>query len=174
MQNPRLVPVGRITRTHGIRGAVKLYPYGETLAGQSSGDKLFLDSSSHRARSELTVVSLKVQGRAYVAQFEELADVDEARSLVGEDVFLPEDRLPPAGEGEYYHYQLIGLSVETTQGRQVGILQSIIQTGGNDVYVVDFQGREILIPAVEEIICEIDLARNRMVIDPPEGLVDDL
>lgn len=174
MKKPRLIPVGRIARPHGVRGALKLYPYGETLAGQSSGDKLFLNSASRRTRSELTFVSLRSQGRVWVAQFEELTNVDEAREFVGEEVFLPEDRLPPTGEGEYYHYQLIGLSVETLQGRQMGTLRAIIETGGSDVYVVDFDGSEILIPAVEGVILDVDLVRQRMVIDPPEGLIDDL
>jgi 16S rRNA processing protein RimM len=175
MKKVRLIPVGKIARTHGVRGAVKIYPYGESLGLQEPGDKLILQpAASARKQHDLTVSSLKPQGKFLLVQIEELTSIDEARAVVGEEVFLPEDRLPPTEEGEYYHYQLIGLRVETVEGKPVGILSSIIETGANDVYSVESEGREVLIPAVDEIITEVDLEGGRIVIDPPEGLIDDL
>lgn len=175
MKEPRLIPVGKVTRTHGVRGAVKIYPYGESLAVQEPGEKLFLPPFSGRSKlRELTLVSIEPQGKLLRAQFREVATMDEAQGIVGQELFLPEDRLPQTEEGEYYHYQLIGLRVETVQGRQIGVLRGIIETGANDVYAVESESGEILIPAVDEIILEVDLERGRMVIDPPEGLIDDL
>lgn len=172
MEKIRLVPLGKIIRTHGVRGGVKIYPYGETLVGMHSGEKLFL--SSTRRVMELTLLSLQSQGRFLVARFEEVPDLNVAESLLGEEVAVPEDRLPPTLEGEYYHFQLIGLEVETIGGKKVGRLQSILETGSNDVYVVRRDDREFLVPAIEEVIREIDLDKGIMIIDPPEGLVDDL
>jgi len=175
MKELRLIPVGKIARTHGVRGAVKIYPYGESLALQEPGDKLILQPAAGTLkRHDLTLLSLKPHGKFLLVQLEELTSMEEAQAVMGEEVFLPEDRLPPTEEGEYYHYQLIGLRVETVEGKPVGILRGIIETGGNDVYSVESEGREILIPAVDEIIAEVDLERGRIVIDPPEGLIDDL
>lgn len=170
----RLVPVGRIVKTHGLRGALKMVPYGETLGQLEPGANLYLGAEANAGESALTLVHLRRQGKHWVLQFAELADVDAAKEVVGKEVVLPEECLPPTSEGEYYHYQLIGLRVETTDGRELGVLRSIIETGSNDVYVVAHEAREILIPAIAEVIREVDLQEGRMVIAAPEGLLDDL
>jgi len=94
--------------------------------------------------------------------------------MVGKEVFVPEEALPPTAEGEYYYYQLIGLRVEGVDGRAFGVLRAILDTGSNDVYVVKGDDREILIPAIAEVIREVDLQHGKMIVDPPEGLLDDL
>ena len=174
MASSRLVPVGKIVRTHGLRGALKMVPYGDTLGQLESGRKLYLQVAAEVGATELTLVQLRSQGRHFIAQFAEFLDVDAAREVVEQEVFLPEDHLPPTGDGEFYHYQLIGLRVETTGGRELGVLRAIIETGSNDVYVVEHNNEEILIPAIAEVICEVDLQRGNMVVEPPEGLLDDL
>jgi 16S rRNA processing protein RimM len=174
MNGPRLVPVGKIVRTHGLRGALKIFPYGETLGLQRPGAKFHLYSAPAKEELVLTLVSLRPQGRHYVAQFAEVPDVNAAQRVLEGEIFVPEECLPPTSEGEYYHYQLIGLRVETAAGREIGILRGIIETGSNDVYVVDHSTKEILIPAIAEVVLEVDLQEGRMVIEPPEGLLDDL
>lgn len=167
-----MIPVGRITRTHGIRGAVKVNPYGESLAALTAGGKVYLRVRAGVEMRELTIESLRPQGNLFIAKLAEITRMEDAEALRGEEVFLPEESIPPVSEGEYYHYQLIGLVVVAKDGSEVGVLRGIIETPANDVYAIDCEGREILIPAVEDVICEIDLERGRMVIDPPEGLMD--
>lgn len=174
MGEARLVAVGKIVRAHGVRGAVKVFAYGETLRGLSPGAELSVRHPSGRPASKLTMVEVKPQGRHLLIRFEGILGMEPAQDLAGADLLITEDRLPPLDEGEFYHYQLIGLDVITTQGKPVGTIRSIMETGSHDVYVVGRQGGEALIPAVEEIIREIDLKERRMVIDPPEGLIDDL
>ena len=171
MEPACLVSVGKIARTHGIRGALKIYPYGESLAAQAAGEKFFLRPKDGDSFT-VTLIDFRVQGKMLVCRFEELTDINGAQPLVGKEIFLPEDRIPPASEGEFYHYQLIGLDIETRDGQSLGILRRIIETGSNDVYVAELEGREILIPAIEDVICEIDLEGKRMVVELPEGLVD--
>lgn len=166
--------VGKIVRAHGVRGAVKVFAYGETLRGLSPGAELSVRHPSGRPASKLTMVEVKPQGRHLLIRFEGILGMEPAQDLAGADLLITEDRLPPLDEGEFYHYQLIGLDVITTQGKPVGTIRSIMETGSHDVYVLGRQGGEALIPAVEEIIREIDLKERRMVIDPPEGLIDDL
>jgi len=175
MASSRLVPVGRIVKTHGLRGALKMVPYGETLQQLEPKAKLHLIAGGDMGEALLTLMQLRRQGRHWVGQFSELNGVDAAQKIVGKEVFLPEEELPPTSEGEYYHYQLIGLRVETAgDGREVGVLRAIIETGSNDVYVVEHDDREILIPAIAEVILEVDLQNGRMIIAAPEGLLDDL
>jgi len=167
-----MIPVGRITRTHGIRGAVKINPYGESLAVQPAGGKVYLRAQAAMEARELTIESLRPQGNLFIAKLAEITTMEDAEAVRGEEVFLPEESIPPASEGEYYHYQLIGLVVEAKDGAEIGVLRGIIETRGSDVYSIDCGGREILIPAVEGIVCEVDLERGRITIDPPEGLMD--
>ncbi len=170
MDNSSLVPIGRVIRPHGVRGAVKIFPYGDTLAEMGAGEKLFIVDPEGGAHREFTLVSLRAQKRLWIAQFEEISDMDQAQTLSGIDLSVPRDRLPALPEGEYYHFELIGLSVETSEGRHLGPLSAILETGGNDVYVVDCEGKELLIPAIEDVVCEIDLQNKKMVVDLPEGL----
>jgi 16S rRNA processing protein RimM len=121
---------------------------------------------------ELTLKAAQPHGRVWLAQFEEIQDREAARALSGSEILLPESMLPPLDEGEYYHYQLIGLSVEKLDGSFVGTITSIMETGSHDVYVIRDRDKEFLIPAVEEVIREIDLVGRRVVIDPPEGLLE--
>jgi 16S rRNA processing protein RimM len=175
MEEPRWVPIGKIVRPHGVRGEIKIYPYGETLAFKGKGDEFQVGLSHTGEPCKLTVVNLKTHGKFWVGQFQELISRDEAQKLVGEEIYLPQDLLPPTSEAEYYHYQLIGLTVDTKAGSTIGILRRIFETGGHDVYVVEgTEGQEVLIPAVEDIICHVDLEADRMVVNLPEGLMDAL
>jgi 16S rRNA processing protein RimM len=174
MDGPRLVPVGKIVRTHGLRGALKIFPYGETLALQKPGAKIYLCTAADTGSVGLTLAHMRTQGRHFLAQFSEIADIDAAKGIIDREVFVPEESLPPAEEGEYYHYQLIGLHVVRADGEVVGTLRGVIETGSNDVYVIDHTSGEILIPALAEFILEVDLQGGRMIIDPPEGFFDDL
>jgi 16S rRNA processing protein RimM len=168
MEKDGLVPVARVLKTHGVRGELKVLPYGETLGGMEAGEKLCLiDGGKHR---RLTLVRLRFQTRAWIAEFEEIGSVEEARELTGKDLLVDKERLPRLPEGEYYHFQLIGLSVVTRQGEPLGTLSSIFETAGHDVYVVESEGKELLVPAIEDVICEVDLARGKLIVDLPEGL----
>jgi 16S rRNA processing protein RimM len=174
MKGSRLIPVGKIVRLHGVRGAVKILPYGESLNLLGPGATLHvIESPAGGSTRPLTVAGLAVQARSCIVKFHEIGDPDQAELLKNQEVFLPESQLAPLQEDEYYHYQLIGLAVETSSGDPVGTLTGILETGGHDVYVIDRDGREVLIPAVASVICRIDLEHRRMVIDPPAGLIEE-
>jgi 16S rRNA processing protein RimM len=168
MDKSSLVAVGKVVRTHGIRGALKVLPYGETLGEMEAGEKLF--SIEGRGQRQLTLVSLNSQKRVLIVEFEEIGGMDQAQALTGKDLFIDRDRLPRLPSGEYYHFQLIGLSVDPREGKPLGTLSTVLETGGNDVYVVEMGGKELLIPAIEEVIGEVDLLNGKLIVDLPEGL----
>jgi 16S rRNA processing protein RimM len=174
MEKPCLVVVGKVGGAHGVHGALRIVALGESFETLVSGDRLFFRPAGGGEGSsrELTLKAAQPHGRVWLAQFEEIRDREAARALSGAEILLPESMLPPLEDGEYYHYQLIGLSVERLDGSFVGAITGIIETGSHDVYVTRDGDREFLIPAVEEVIREIDLAGRRVVIDPPEGLLE--
>jgi 16S rRNA processing protein RimM len=95
---------------------------------------------------------------------------NEAEGL--RDCFLTvsEDMTPPLPEGEYYHFQIIDMSVYTRKLEYLGQITQILPTGSNDVYVVSDEDEELLIPAVDEVIVEVDVAQGTMTVDLPDGL----
>jgi 16S rRNA processing protein RimM len=81
-----------------------------------------------------------------------------------------QSEVPSAEEGEYFHYELLGLKVRTVEGEDLGEVVEILETGSNDVYVVRGAAGEILVPALSKVVREIDIASGLMVVDLPEGL----
>ena len=104
-------------------------------------------------------------------RLEGLNDPYAARRLSGEWLTAPTDSDPQLPEGEYYHYQLVGLAVITDQGENLGRIQEVLETGSNDVYVVTSDsGEEVLLPAIEQVVKEIDLASGEMLVHLIDGL----
>ena len=108
-------------------------------------------------------------GEVFLA-FEGIRDRRQAQRLTGLWLWVPQSEVPAAAEGEYFHYQLIGLKVRTVDGEDLGELAEILVTGSNDVYVVAGTDGEILVPALSRVVREIDIAAGLMVVDLPEGL----
>jgi len=91
--------------------------------------------------------------------------------LRGQLVQIPIEEAMPLEEDEYYEHQIVGLAVWTAGGEYLGTVDEIIFTGSNDVYVVRGEGREILIPAIENVVLEINLVKRRLIVEMMEGLI---
>jgi 16S rRNA processing protein RimM len=101
-----------------------------------------------------------------------VADRTQAEQLRGQLVQVPVEEAMPLPEGSYYMYQLLGLQVITTEGEMLGPIVNILETGANDVYVVDRQGKELLLPAIADVVQSVDLAKGQMIIKIIDGLID--
>ena len=161
------LPIGKVVKTHGLKGHLKVLPYGETFSTLAAEEKItanLLDGTS----LTLTVAEIHPHQKTFLLISRELGTVEEAHRLVGAELCVPESRLPPTESDEFYWYQLIGLEVVNTEGEKLGTLEEIIETGSNDVYVVRRGREEILVPAIEEVVREVDLQRRLMTVDLPE------
>ncbi len=166
-QAPDKVIVGRIGHPWGFKGYVKV----EVLTDFPHRFKpgaLFTVSNR-----ELTCKTVKhLSPRLIALSFFEVDDLEDIKRLRGGLIEVGGDSMEPLPEGTYYHYQLIGLRVETVEKQFLGCITDIIVTGANDVYVVNGADGEILLPAISEVIHTISLEHNRMTINPipPSGL----
>ena len=97
--------------------------------------------------------------------------IDQATALRGSEILIRKDSLKK-NQDEFFWYELLGLHVYLTTGEYLGVLKEIFPTGSNDVYVVKNRGREVLIPAIHQVIKEIDIPRKKMSISPLKGLLD--
>ncbi len=159
--------VGRILRPHGIRGEMRM----EILTGYP--ERL----SSHRVfylgpqAKPYPVEGVRFHREAAIIKLAGCDDRNAAEALRGLLVHIPLEDAIPLEEGEYYYFQVVGVEVFTDQGEHLGQVVDVMETKANDVYVVRGPRGEILIPAVEDIVRELDLTARRMVIVPISGLL---
>ena len=104
--------------------------------------------------------------------FEGVSSFEEAALLKGSWIQIPEEERVALPPDHYYQYEMIGLTVYLEDRTMLGKIESILSTGGNDVYLVRKEGREYLIPALKRVISKVDLAQREMIITPMEGLLD--
>ena len=161
------LPIGKVVKAHGLRGHLKVLPYGETFATLSAEEKITAKLPDGTSLT-ITVAEISPHQKTFLLISREIGTVEEAHRLVGAELCVPESRLPPTASGEFYWYQLIGLEVVNTEGQKLGTLEEIIETGSNDVYVVRRGREEILVPAIEEVVRDVDLQRRLMTVDLPE------
>jgi 16S rRNA processing protein RimM len=171
MTSSDLILLGKIAATHGIKGQLRIVPYsgsGETFLTLKS--VLFRDASGRTGEHD--IASASAHGRKVLVSIKGYTDINQVIPFVGSEVLIRREQLPPVDEGEYYWHDLIGLKVVTVDGRHLGTLESIIETGSNDVYVVTSGKDEILIPALEDVVVAVDLVAKVMTVTPVEGLFD--
>jgi len=162
-----LLSIGKVVKAHGLRGHLKVLPYGETLATLTAEERITANLPDGTSLT-LTVTEIRPHQKILLLMSREIDTVEQANRLVGSELCVPESRLPPTASGEFYWYQLIGLEVVNTEGQRLGTLEEIIETGSNDVYVVRQEREEILIPAIEKVVREVDLHRRLMTVYLPE------
>ena len=165
-----LLWVGRVVKAQGIKGQIKISSSGGAGNTFSEGKAVYLENregekrvftvESARPHKDMTILSLKGVKR-----------IEEAKEWVGSSVYVEKAGLEPLPSDEFYWYQLCGLRVVTEDGSLLGRLEEIWPTGSNDIFVVRKEGREILIPAIDEVVVRVDLNEGVMVIHPLEGLL---
>lgn len=162
---PQLVVVGRVLGTHGTNGQLRVQVQSDIPHRFDAGEVLYLEEKPHRIAS-----SAPFRSGQMLVHFQEVNTLSTARPMVGEWLTAPEVEAPPLAEGDYFHYQIIGLRTITEDGEELGQVREIISTGSNDVYLVSNGNAEILIPAIAEVIREINLGEGVMVVRLMEGL----
>jgi 16S rRNA processing protein RimM len=165
------VLLGKIVATHGIKGGVRVAVFSgeyETILSLAS---LMLKGRDGRMKT-FRVAASALHGKKLIISFEEYDNINLALPLVGHEIYAEREQMPALSEGEFYWFDLLGLRVETDQGEILGELVDIIATGSNDVYVVKDSKREYLIPALADIVIDVNLDNGIMKVSPPEGLLD--
>jgi 16S rRNA processing protein RimM len=159
--NPRLVVVGTIRRAVGLKGNVLIAATGDDPGRFSPGRELWIGGDPPRG---VRIRETRQSGPGYVVAFDGIETVEEAQELRGAVLLVPPEDLPPLPEGTYYHHQVVGLEVVDAEGVSLGRVESILETGSNDVYCVGKGKEEVLIPAIREYIERVDLPAGRILL----------
>jgi 16S rRNA processing protein RimM len=165
-----LILIGRIIRPHGVTGLLRIVSYAQAMETFLKAGYIFL----HQPETELDkrkVVSIASYGSAYLLRLSGVDSIEQAAAFRGAEILIRKDSLKK-NQDEFFWYELLGLHVYLTTGEYLGVLKEIFSTGSNDVYVVKNREKEVLIPAIHQVVKNIDIPRKKMSILPLKGLLD--
>lgn len=167
MPSNRPVVIGQALKPFGIKGEIKIRPFTESLYAFEKSSTLIFDQSS------FSVVGIRRHKGNVLVKLEGIDTPEMASQLTGRLVKTSEENLPAKEEDEYYWFELIGMSVRTKDGDDLGEVAEIIPTGANDVLSVQGHHGEVLLPMIDEVIVEVDTGTGIIVVDPLDGLIPD-
>jgi len=163
--------VGVITSTHGVRGEVKVFPTTDDANRFKKLKTVILDTG--REQVTLNIESVKFFKKMVILKFKEFNDINEIEKYKGKDLLIHRDQAVKLGPDENFIVDLIGLKVITDAGEHFGTVKDVLQTGANDVYVIEHvSGREYLFPAIKQCILSVDLDAGEMKVHILDGLLD--
>jgi len=163
-----LFVIGEVVKTRGLRGCVKVLSEVEAQKILHNLEYVFLEDM--RGQSKFyRLRKMSIAAKFLFLELEGVTDLEAARKLVGDKVLISKEVLEELPKGEYYWHDIIGMDVVSEDGISLGRIESIFPTGSNDVYVCKGK-KEILIPAIADVIIKIDLDKKEMTVKIPEGL----
>lgn len=161
------IVIGRVGAPHGIHGEVKIQSLTDFI-------ERFDDLKEVLVGEELLhVISVRHDVKVIRMKFKEYAVREEAMKLTGKLLTVDRSQAAPLAEGEYYAFDIIGLCVYHIDGTELGVVENVLRTGSNDVYVARSKvGKEILIPALKSVVKDIDIPQGRMTVDMMQEISD--
>ena len=163
--------VGVISSTHGVRGEVKVYPTTDDVNRFKKLKTVILDTG--REQMTLSIENVKFFKNMVILKFKEFNNINEIEKYKGKDLLIRRDQAVKLAPNENFITDLIGLKVVTDEGKEFGTLTDVLQTGANDVYVIEsLEGKEYLFPAILQCILDVNLESQMVTVHILDGLLD--
>lgn len=162
--------VGVISSTHGLRGEVKVFPTTDTAERFKILKKVTLDTGKEKLNWEIQ--SVRFFKQFVIVKFKGIDNINDVEKYKGKSLFVAREDAVELEEDEYYIGDLIGMDVYTEDGEKFGVLKDVMETGANEVYIIDSEKHgEVLLPAIHDCVLEIDVEEKRMTVHLMEGLI---
>ncbi len=163
--------VGVIANTHGVSGEVKVFPTTDDVRRFKKLKKVILDTG--KGEQVLDIIQVKFFKNMVILKFRQFQTLNEVELLKGKELYVTRDQAVKLEEDEFFVSDLIGLTAVSTEGERLGIVKDVLQTGANDVYVVETDAHEeLLLPAIYDCVKDIDLTQGTMTVYLMPGLRD--
>jgi len=160
------VVVGEVTKVHGLRGELLVKVYSEVPDRFAPGATVFCDDGR-----ELTVASTRSDRDRLLVSFEGVVDRASAERLRGMTLVVPESWLPELPDGRWWPHELRGCEIVTESGRSLGPINDVVENPANDLWIaVDPDGNETMVPALREVVIDVDLSARRVLVRDVPGL----
>lgn len=167
----QLLQVGVITQTHGVHGEVKVFPTTDDPERFLDLEYVFLDTG--REKMKLTIQSVKFFKQFVILKFKGINNINDIEKYKRCALLVDRENAVELEEDEYFIADMIGMNVLTEDGEIFGTLKDVIETGANDVYIINSKNHgEVLIPAIKECILDVNVKEGRMLVHLMEGLID--
>ena len=166
----QLLQVGVISSTHGVRGEVKVFPTTDDVKRFKKLKKVILDSGKEQL--PLEIEGVKFFKQFVILKFRGIDNINDIEKYKGKRLLVDREHAVKLKKDEYFIADMIGMDVFTEDGELFGALKDVMETGANDVYIIEMSdGKEVLVPAIKQCILDVDIENRKMVIHLLEGLV---
>ena len=166
----QLLQVGVISSTHGVRGEVKVFPTTDDVKRFKKLKKVILDTG--KEQWPLEIEGVKFFKQFVILKFRGIDNINDIEKYKGKSLLVDREHAVKLKKDEYFIADMIGMDVFTEEGELFGALKDVMETGANDVYIIEMtDGKEVLVPAIKQCILDVDIENRKMVIHLLEGLV---
>ena len=166
-----LLQVGAITSTHGIRGEVKVFPTTDDVNRFKKLKEVVLDTGKEQLT--LQIEGVKFFKQFVILNFKGIDNINDIEKYKGKSLFVTRENAVKLKKDEYFIADMIGSTVEDEEGKVLGTLTDVMQTGANDVYIVeDENGKELLFPAIKQCVLKVDVEEKKILVHVMPGLLD--
>lgn len=160
--------VGVISTTHGIAGEVKVFPTTDDMNRFKKLKEVILDTG--KETQLLHIQQVRFFKNMVIVKFKEFRSINDVERMRGKSLYVTRENAVKLQKDEYFIADMIGIQVVSDEGEDLGILQDVMQTGANDVYVVEKDGEELLIPAIKDCILSVNVEEGKMEVHLLPGL----
>lgn len=171
VSSEELLLIGKVVRPHGLKGLLRIDSYAESPDTFIKAAEVFLEGASGKTVRH-GIISLTPGKKCFLLHLEDLDSLEKAEMYRGGRIYIEKSRLSARKEDEYFWHEIIGLPVYLDTGRRIGTIREVFPAAGHDIYVIEEGDKEILVPAVHDVIKEVDLGKKKVVIREMEGLLD--
>jgi len=173
MSEGRLLNVGKIVNTHGIKGELKIWPQTDFPDVRfKPGAKLLMIPPEAGQPIEIEVASSREQKKMYVVRFKGFDDINQVEKYKGWELKVSEEERVPLDEGEFYVRDIVGCEVVTEEGEPLGRVTDVLSPGANDIWVVKMpKGKELLLPVIDDVVLDVDIGARKIKVHLMEGLL---
>ena len=162
--------VGVISSTHGVRGEVKVFPTTDDPARYKKLKKVYLDTG--REFRPLEIQGVKFFKQFVIVKFKGIDNINDIEMYKGRSLLVDRKDAVPLKQDEYFIADMVGIDVFTEDGEKFGVLKDVMETGANDVYIIDsLKHGEVLVPAIKQCILDVNIEEKRMDIHLMDGLI---
>lgn len=166
-----MLRVGIFANTHGIAGEIKVYPTTDDAQRFKKLKKVYLDTGKDMLEWE--IANVKFFKNMVILKFKGINNINDIEKYKGKDLYITREQAVPLEEGEYFLCDIIGARVVTEDETELGTIKEVLQTGANDVYIIESQNKkEILLPVIKECILDIDFEHKIVKAHLMPGLTD--
>lgn len=168
----KLVTVGKVVNSHGIRGELKIVPETDFPERFDVGNSLIIVDSQNK-QTPVTVKTSRLHKNVFIVLFDQFSNINDVEKYKGSLLKIEAKNQKPLEEGEYYYHEIIGCKVVTEEEQELGLVSEVLTPGANDVWVVSLpKGKQLLIPVIDDVILKVDIPNKTIRIHLMEGLME--